>query len=299
MTLPDFLEFEPLNRLRRLLNAPLPAEFSTEYVINHLTHDDLDRALEGIEGVTVGDITEVRPLPDGTLAYKDRRVLLYIRDRRTFRQHDPRDNLPKFHIANCRTLEEMRGHGRFEKYVISRRTDGKFKMNFIYAFDKQESAIYELKVCRWCLSRISYRGYSHTGDKRREEIYGAFSLTEYFATYPTDLVTMLPLHTDDTAPFNQYSIEFRETSTRYREQIGWICENNKCQVDLSRPSYHKYLHTHHLNGQKYDDRADNYKALCIRCHAEEPMHAHLKNSPDYEDFMRIYPRLRLRALRGR
>ena len=93
----------------------------------------------------------------------------------------------------------MREHGRFEKYVISRRTDGKFKMNFIYAFDKEESAICELKVCRWCLSRISYRGYSHMGDKRREEIYGAFSLTEYFATYPTDLVTMLPSRTDDTA----------------------------------------------------------------------------------------------------
>ena len=59
MTLPDFLKFEPFNRLRRLMNAPLPAKFASGYVINHLTHDDLDRALEDIEGVTVDEVVSV------------------------------------------------------------------------------------------------------------------------------------------------------------------------------------------------------------------------------------------------
>src|SRR5271166_3817585 len=101
MTLPDFIEFEPFNRLRRLMNAPLPENFLSVYAINRLTQDDLDKALEGIEGVTVDDISDVKLLSDGTLAYKNRRVLLYIRDRRAFREYDPRDNLPKFHVTNC------------------------------------------------------------------------------------------------------------------------------------------------------------------------------------------------------
>jgi hypothetical protein len=145
VTLPDFIEFEPFNRLRRLMNAPLLEGFSSGCTTNHLTHNDLDKALEGIEGLTVDDISDVKALSDGTLAYKDRRVLLYIRDRRTSRGYDPFDNLPKYHIANCRTLEEMREHGRFEKYVISTRTDGKFKMNFVYEFGKTDSGYASLR----------------------------------------------------------------------------------------------------------------------------------------------------------
>src|ERR1700730_16186837 len=94
MTLPNFIEFEPFNRLRRLMDAPLPNDFSSGYVINRLTRDDLDKALEGIEGVTVDDIEQVQPLPDGTLAYRDRRILLYIRDQSSYREHDPRALLP-------------------------------------------------------------------------------------------------------------------------------------------------------------------------------------------------------------
>jgi hypothetical protein len=285
MTLPDFFEFEPFNRLRRLMNAPLPPGFSSGVTAKHLTHNDLDKALERLEGLTVDDISDVKPLSDGTLAYKDRRVLLYIRDRRPF------DNLPKFHIANCRTLEGMRETGRFEKYVVSTRTDGKFKMNFIYDFGKINSTICELKVCINCLIELSYKGYKRAGNKDRTEIYKNFRLDEYFTIYPKNQISTLPIYTNDTAPVNAYAAGFREASTRYRSENGWRCENKACGVDLRDLSHQKYLHTHHINAQKYDDRTENYKALCIRCHAEEPMHAHLKNSPHYKEFMKIYSRL--------
>jgi hypothetical protein len=123
---------------------------------------------------------------------------------------------------------------------------------------------------------------------RRDEIYEGFKLDEYFSAYPKNLIAVLPAHTDDTAPINDYSIDFREISTRYRAENGWKCENEGCRIDLSDPSYRKYLHTHHLNAQKHDDRRENLKALCIRCHAEEPMHEHLKYSTEYREFMKIY-----------
>jgi len=286
MTLPDFLQFKPSNQLRQLMNAPLPENFSSGYMINRLTHDDLDRALEAIEGITVDDISDVRVLPDGTLAYKDRRVLLYIRDRRAFREYDPRDKLPKFHVANCKKLEEMRENGRFERYVISTRTNGKFKMNFIYYSGAREE-MHELQVCKLCLLDLKYRGYREHGRDKR--IYDTFSLGEFFAAYPKNQFMTVPLHTDATAPLNDYGDGFREASHRYRSENGWRCE--KCQIDLSSPTHRKYLHTHHLNAQKCDDRRENHKALCIRCHAEEPMHTHLKNSPDYREFMGIYRHL--------
>jgi hypothetical protein len=293
MTLPNFITFEPFNRLRRLMNAALPENFASGLTINPLTYHDLDKALEGIEGVTLDDIADVEALSDGTLAYKNRRVLLYIRDRRASREYDPQQNLPKFHTANCQTLEEMRKHGHFEKYVTSARTDGKFKMMFIYGPNLEEASICELKVCRYCLDKLRYKGYNSQKDPkyRRDEIYRGFKLDEYFAAYPKNLIIALPAHTDDTAPINHYSIEFREISTRYRAENGWKCGNEDCRVDLSDHSYRKYLHTHHINAQKHDDPRENLKALCIRCHAEKPMHEHLKYSPEYREFMKIYPRL--------
>jgi hypothetical protein len=288
MTLPNFIEFEAFNRLRRLMNARLPDNFSSGYAINRLTYHDLDRALEDIEGVTVDDIAEVNILPDGTLAYKDRRVILYIRDKRAFHGHDGRQILPKFHIANCSTLAKMRQHGRFDRYVISTRVDGKFKMNFVDRLEIR-SSICELKVCKVCLENLYYKGYRKGTRRRDKEIYNTFALQEYFAAYPKSQITSLPLHTDHTAPLNEYGNGFHEASQLYRADNGWRCEN--CRIDLSLPSHHKYLHTHHLNAQKHDDRRENHKALCIRCHAEEPMHVHLKNSPDYREFIRIYSHL--------
>jgi hypothetical protein len=154
-----------------------------------------------------------------------------------------------------------------------------------------EELICELKVCKLCLTNLTYKGYGRGSRRRDKQIYHTFSLDEYFAAYPKNNITALPLHTDDTAPLNQYGIGFGETSTRYRSEHGWTCENETCRVDLSHPSHHKYLHTHHVNAQKHDDRRENHKALCIRCHAEEPMHTHLKNSRNYGEFMNIYFRL--------
>jgi ribosomal protein L40E len=161
-------------------------------------------------------------------------------------------------------------------------------MNFLYGNGQAQSEVCELKVCRDCLGFLSYKGYRHA-DHKRHEIHSSFSLNEFFTVYPKNLIAALPLHTDDTAPLNEYGAGFREASQHYRAENGWRCEN--CRIDLSHPSHHKYLHTHHLNAQKYDDRKENHKALCIRCHAEEPMHAHLKNSRDYREFVRIYPHL--------
>jgi ribosomal protein L40E len=293
MTLPDFITFEAFNRLRRLMNAALPEDFASGLTINPLTYDDLDKALEGIEGITVEDIADVEVLSDGTLAYKKRRVLLYIRDRSGYRDHDPRELLPSFHVSDCRTLKRMRAGGRYERYVVSQRTDGRFKMNFLYGDGKAESEICKLKVCRDCLGFLSYKGY-HPTDHKRHQIHSSFTLNEFFTVYPKSLISALPLHTDDFAPINHYAVDFHETSRRYRAENGWICENEHCWVDLSDPSYRRYLHTHHINAQKYDDRRENLKALCIRCHAEEPMHEHLKYSPEYGEFMKIY----LRILQG-
>ena len=49
----------------------------------------------------------------------------------------------------------------------------------------------------------------------------------------------------------------------------------------------RYLHVHHKNGQKNECEEINLEALCIRCHAEEAMHSHMKSHPDYQEYARL------------
>ena len=286
MKLPDFIQFEPFNRLRERMRAALPQDLSISQPIDRLTLADLE--ILASKGLDV-EINEVQELSDGTLVYKDRRVLLHIRDIVTYQNREAQESLPKFHVANCRKLQEMRAKNRFDRYVVSTRTDGKFSVIFIQNFGKNRPETCALKICKLCLEHLSYKDY-RISRSLREKIYESFSIDEYFSAYPPRLMPSLPTYTDATAPLNDYGPDFGKISTQYRSQKDWICE--KCKVDLSAPVHHEYLHTHHRNGLKYDNREDNLEALCLRCHAEEPMHLHVKNSPAYQQFIAIYPSLR-------
>ena len=80
MKLPDFLKSDLLNNLKSRMGIPRDKYGSLEVIITaaRLTADELKRLWEG-EGIEVG-FDDVATLKDGTLVYKNARVLLYIRD---------------------------------------------------------------------------------------------------------------------------------------------------------------------------------------------------------------------------
>ncbi len=80
MKLPDFIKFEPLNFLRRQMGLG-ENEFTPLTITvrpSELTSSELELLSSG-EGIEVS-FEDLTILHDGTLAYKDSRVLLYIRD---------------------------------------------------------------------------------------------------------------------------------------------------------------------------------------------------------------------------
>src|SRR3954463_3777323 len=115
MKLPDFTKFEPLNGLKGRMSIPrdVYGSFSLSIDRNHLTIAELDLLTSG-EGIDVS-FDELTILPDGTLAYKDSRVLLYIRD---IHVYGGRDGEPRYHLSNCTTLRDMTEKGRFERYIV-------------------------------------------------------------------------------------------------------------------------------------------------------------------------------------
>jgi hypothetical protein len=298
--LPDFLAWQPLNSLRYRMGASQLGDIRLTVDPNRLTEAELERLVNG--GLDLSNIDDVRVLPDGTLAYKDSRVIVYIRDVAQY-AHAERQRawkLPKFHLANCETLQQMRAEKRYDRYVVAARQDGFFQINFIDSPRQIRSSIERLHVCQNCLGTLAFDGFRRdmTRERRAEKV-ASFRLDAFFAAFPRALLLATPSHQSDSAPINDYPDDFAEVSRRTKELRGWRCEAESCGLDFSAVAHRKFLHLHHINGLKYDSRPENLALRCIGCHGDEPMHSHIKAIPDYLEFQRIKHTLPIAKSRAR
>jgi len=281
MRLPNFLEDSELNELRRRMGAQTLGDLKLAVSTNRLTVAELETLITG--GIDIKSLDEVIVLPDGTLAYKDRRVLLYIRDISVYHRatHDA-ENLPKFHVANCKKLIDMRAQKRYSRYVVAARDDGNFQVNFI-GEGNTRTVDQRLKVCQFCLGQLAYRKFSRDMPKpQRVAIVEEFTVQRFFEMWPRDLLSADGLDGEATAPLNDYTGDFGIHAHAAKDAASWKCRG--CGENLGAHGLRKYLHAHHINGVKFDNRPENLVALCISCHAQQPGHAHMEGMPDLAEF---------------
>ena len=280
MKLPNFYNFEPLNILKHRMGIPRDryGTLNIEIRAPRLSAESLQKL--GKEGLDVS-FSQMQFLDDGTVAFEGRRVLVYIRDRSQF------SGLPKFHFASCSTLVAMHSNQKIDKYVVATRMDGWFDIN-VTGFGGKTKTTSHLAVCKNCLAHLNYKGYYHSLPKAtKAKLVSNFSIPEFFDQYSNSLIDNIPTFNSDNAPINDYSDNWDHISLAYRESVNWTCENEQCGRELSQSHLRQYLHTHHLNGKKYDNKRANLMALCIECHAEQPDHAQLKASPHYTAFVAL------------
>lgn len=277
MKLPDFTNDPKLNALRRSMGASAPGGFSPTYRPNALTQEELDQLAGGGIEVLFDEITK---LDDGTLGYKNRRVLVYIRDVPIYGSDF---TLPRFHIAFCRTLEEMRGAHRFERYVVATRDDGQFWIHKISNGRRRDGTWERLNVCQNCLNALNFDAFSYSLPRsRRHQIVSEFEISRFFERYSKSLHLREPTHDYITAPINDYTDDFEQVSRRIKAARGYRCEN--CRLTPEN----RFLHVHHINGQKNDNSDNNLRVLCMGCHAAMPHHGHMKRMPGFAEFQRKY-----------
>jgi hypothetical protein len=281
LKLPNFLENNALNNLRKRVGAPLsfyklkvtlPEPVFKPREVLKITPVALP--LEGLD-VEFGQISSHS---DGTLVYDGRRVLIHIRDVANI---GGRKHVPRFHVANCRTLIEMKSSGRFERYVVSEREDG----NFHIRYDSGPLKITKLDVCQNCLDKLSWNGFSSDMSKNsRTQIVSSFLPKLFFDKYPKSLHPVIPSFTSATAPINEYPQNWEDISRELKKQLRYRCQEPGCSIQLSTYDS-KFLHVHHKNSLKNDCRPENLVCLCIRCHAQQPNHSHMKSLPEYVEFL--------------
>jgi hypothetical protein len=284
----DFTTWQALIDLKVRMGLDPSALGKLEVLVDpgRLTAEEIEKLISP-DGIELPSLDALKVLDDGTLAYKDSRVILYIRDVAVFQN---RAFEPKFHLSNCRTLQDMRQRNRGERYVVAAGHDGIFKLNLITGNVAKEQQV-RLDVCQNCLSSLGYEEFSYKKSQPwRLGIVKNFALEKFFSLFPKSLHVYRPQHTADTAPLNAYSSLFPAISLAVKKVAGFKCQ--QCRVDLSKPEHQQYLHCHHKNGIKSDNATGNLKAVCLSCHAEEPSHSHMKSLAEYKEFMALRPSLR-------
>jgi hypothetical protein len=234
---------------------------------------------------TVGleiNIEDIETQPNGTLTYQGEHVLLYIMQPRRFRE---KLNMPKYHISNCSTWISMKEKGRKDRYVASRRVDGLFELDIpsYGGFTNREE--HALDVCQNCLTNVNWKGYA-SGNPGRYAIFRAFNLAEFFDVQKKSLIRERPRFTPATMPSANYTDDFDEISSAARAAAKWKCTD--CGLSLTKTFERRFLHVHHLSGNKGDNSKDNLRVLCLGCHAEQPDHRHMKKSPDFKMFEQLF-----------
>ena len=92
----------------------------------------------------------------GLLSYKGRQVLLYIKDHsygNIYHEAISRGGGNRFHVANCKTLEQMMNRGRHKRYMATANLSGEF----LIGATGRPDAKAKLQVCLNCLDLLNYQ----------------------------------------------------------------------------------------------------------------------------------------------
>lgn len=269
MKLVNFLqEDSQLSRLLEKMGAELPSpliDFSQHWKALDVAEIDRKLSSEGVD-ISINEL-EVSSI-DGAFIYEGRRVLVYIRDQTgSYYNGELSVSDYRFHIVNCRTIAEFQRRGRFDKYVVSTRTDNQFLCNIIVRDDSSKNRLNELRaleVCKNCLTHMNYMGYDSSNSGQKRELHSSFNLLDYFRKYNGTTVSR-PRFNSENQPLGLYPSNWPEISKSIRERNNWKC--SKCKGDFSLRK--SFLDTHHIDTNPGNCEESNLIPLCKDCHAAE------------------------------
>ena len=208
---------------------------------------------------------------NGVLSFRGRQVVLYIPDHgiRVLQALDDGCAGKKFHIAQCRTLDEMKQKKRFERYFVKNNLSELFH---IHGHNEDNHAVEghtSLKVCKNCLKYLNYKGSATINHMGLNRVVADFDMGEFFSTY-SSVFRHMPQEMK-TINTKGYTYDWDNISAKARENAGHTC--SECSVNLDENR--RLLHTHHINGVKHDNSHQNLQVLCADCHRKQPLHDHM------------------------
>ncbi len=192
------------------------------------------------------------------------RVVIYIRERSNSRYE--KQQMPKFHFYNCKTIRERKDINW--RYVCN--INWKFNLDIIVFETKKivkRINNYNLGVCRNCLKESNYKWFNERTYIEKEIIRDKFSIEEFLNKERITVIQSKQKNTDQKQ-HQKYSENREEISKNYRKYRNYICE--WCWKDCNEKKW--ILHVHHIDSDPSNNSLLNLKALCIDCHKKEHEH---------------------------
>ena len=161
---------------------------------------------------------------------------------------------PRFHITNCTTLQEL-GTGRYRRA----------NTGTVMVFDTSQERDVEvsgLPLCKNCLRIIrAARQFDYSSDMTSDEFEQILrSAGEESGSE----------HEPDT-DLEGYTWKWEKISEAYRTKKNYTCE--LCGFHPESRMDRQFVHVHHKDGRKTNNRESNLQCLCIACHSNvNPTH---------------------------
>lgn len=185
----------------------------------------------------------------------------------------------KYHLFCCSTLKGMLNKGSYGKYVCTSRDDGWFPVFRMYSTREE---IMRLPICKNCVDVLVKRDMY-----QQCCVNGNFSLKLFFQKYQPE-IPKTTIREEFVMGMEEYAPSHQELADRYKKECKYKCDI--CRVDLS--AMQRYLHMHHIDRNKLNNKRENLMILCVSCHSEQPFHAHMKQDPKHREGFQQVPELR-------
>jgi len=225
-------------------------------------------------------------LSDGTL----KRINLYIAEQVIYKRVDMFPKY-KYHIFKCQTLIDMFNNDRKHRYKINARDDGTFYFRYINNYGRvlKEIPDEKIQICKNCLKKyfkLIHKKYTTSkGDEYVENFNLKLFNKQFGSFFENEDISNLEKGNSRFIS-NVYVKHWKEISDKVKKTRGYICE--RCGFKPKNNYEKKFIHTHHINGDKQNNREDNLQVLCIKCHSEiDHFHTRIQNLSDYKEFINI------------
>ncbi|MFN4299891.1 MAG: HNH endonuclease signature motif containing protein [Thermaurantimonas sp.] len=176
---------------------------------------------------------------------------------------------PKFHLTRCHIIRKFIEEGKFkERYEWS-------NSNVNDLIDKTTRKEYKDQVLVYC-------GYC------KREIFDSIETTEdFFDKLDKSDIEKNNIEVDIFG----YVRGKEKISKDYREKRNYTCES--CGIAPKAAIHRRYWHTHHIDGDKTNNKESNLQCLCILCHCyKDPRHEENFNKNrmkiELKSFIKIY-----------